>query len=62
MDYISFVSYDKSIFISVYVDNYLFISKDLKIINCLKNKLLEHFYMTDFGLVSHYFGMSITQI
>ena len=61
-DHSVFVSYDKSTFIPVYVDDLLIIGEDLNIINGLKTKLLERFCMTDFGSVSHYLGMSVTQI
>lgn len=54
-----FISYNKSTFILVYVDNLPIISKNLNIINGLKNILLKHFCITDLGLVSHYLSMSI---
>ena len=60
-DHSVFVSYDKSTFISVYVDDLLIIGEDLNIINSLKNKLSERFCMTDLGSVFHYLGMSVTQ-
>lgn len=60
-DHSVFVSYDKSTFISLYVDDLLIIGKDLNIINGLKNKLLERFCMIDLGSVSHYLGMSVTR-
>lgn len=60
-DHSVFVSYDKSTFISLYVDNLLIIGEDLNIINGLKNKLLERFCMTDLGSVSHSLGMFITR-
>ena len=56
-----FISHDKSTFISVSVDDLFITSVDLNIINGLKNKLSEHFCMTDLGLVSHYLSMSVTQ-
>ena len=57
-----FVFYYKSTFILVYMNNFFIIVKNLKIIYSLKNKLLEHFYITDLRLVFHYLGISITQI
>lgn len=42
-DYNIFVSYSKSTFILVYVDNFLIIDNDLEIINDLKNGLSKHF-------------------
>ena len=56
-----FISYDKSMFISVYVDDLFITGGDLNIINDLMNKLSERFCMTDLGLVSHYLSMSVTQ-
>lgn len=61
VDHSVFVSHDKSMFISVYVDNLFIIGKDLNFINGLKNKLSERFWMTDLGSVSHYLGMSLTR-
>lgn len=58
-DYSIFVFHDKSTFISVYIDNFLIIGKDLNIINGLKNKLLESFCITDLRLISHYLGMAV---
>lgn len=60
MDYSIFVSYNKSKFIQVYMDNFLIISKDLNIINSLKNKLLKDFFMTYLELIFNYLGMYIT--
>ena len=60
-DHSVFVSYDKSTFISVYVDDLLIIGEDLNIINSLKNKLSKRFRMTDLGSVSHYLGMFVTR-
>ncbi len=60
-DYSVFVSQDKSTFISVYVDDLLIIGEDFNIINGFKNKLSERFRMIDFGSVSHYLGISVTQ-
>ena len=54
-----FVSHNKSMFISVYVNDLLIIGKDLNIINSLKNKLLKDFCMTDLGSVFHYLGMTV---
>ena len=56
-----FVSCDKSMFISVYMDDLFIIGEDLNIINGLKNKLLERFCMTDLGSIFHYLSMSVTQ-
>lgn len=61
-NYSIFVSHDKSIFISVYVDKLFIIGEDLNIINSLNNKLSEDFCMTNLGLVSYYLGMSVTRI
>lgn len=61
MDYSVFASYDKSTFISVYMDDLLIIGKEQNIINGLNNKLLEYFHMTDLGSVFHYLDMSVIQ-
>lgn len=61
-DHSIFVLNNNRIFISVYVDDLVIIGKDLNIINDFKSKLLEHFCMTDLGLVSICLGMSVTQI
>lgn len=54
-NYSIFVYYDKSIFISVYIDNLFITNKDLNIINDLNNKLLKRFCMMNLGSVFHYF-------
>lgn len=61
MDYSVFVSYNKSIFILVYIDNLLIIGKNLNIINNLKNNLSKRFCIANFRLISYYLGMFITQ-
>lgn len=55
-----FDSHNKSLFISVYVDDLFIIGEDLKIINSLKNKLSERFYMTDSGSIFHYLDIFVT--
>lgn len=60
-DHNIFVFHNKSMFILVYVNDLLIIGRDLNIINGLKNKLSECFYITDLKLVSHYLSMSVTQ-
>lgn len=60
-DYSVFISYDKLTFILIYMNNLLIISKNLNIINSLKNNLSKYFYITNLGLVSHYLGISVIQ-
>lgn len=62
IDHSVFISYNKSMFISIYVNSFFIISDDLNIINNLKNKLLECFCMTDLELVSHDLSISVTKI
>lgn len=57
-----FVSYNKSTFISIYMDDLFIINRELNIINNLKNKLLEYFCMTNLKSVSYYLGISVTQL
>lgn len=61
IDHSIFVSYDKLIFISVYMDNFLIIGDDLNIINELKNKISKHFCMTDLALISYYLSIFVLQ-
>lgn len=61
-DYIVVVSCDKLMFILVYMNNFLIISKDLNIINGFKNKLLECFYKINFGSIFYSLRMFVTQI
>lgn len=46
-------------FILVYINNFLIISKDLNIINSLKKKLSKYFCIMNLGLVSYYLGMAV---
>lgn len=62
VNYNIFVSYNKSPFISIYIDNLLIIGKDLNIINNLNNKLLKRFCIIDLGLVSYYLDILIIQL
>lgn len=48
-DYNVFVFHDKLMFISIYMNDFLIISKDLNIINGLKNNLSKYFYITNLG-------------
>lgn len=54
-----FVSYNKSIFILVCIDDFLIINEDLNIINSLTNKLLKCFYITSLRLVFYYLAIFI---
>lgn len=59
--YSVFVSHDKSTFISVYIDDQVFIGENWNIINSLKNKLSKGFYLTNFGLIYYYLDMFVSK-
>lgn len=53
---------NKSMFISIYMDNFLVIGKDLSIMNSFKYKLLKYFCITDFRSIAHNLSRSCTHI
>lgn len=59
-DHSIFVSYNKSMFISIHIDELLIIGKDLNIINSFKNRLFDYFCMIYLILIFYYLGISIT--
>ncbi len=55
-----FLSADKTIFISVYLDNLLLIGADIDLrIDDVMQNLRDRFQMTDLGDASHYLGMEV---
>ena len=54
-----FMSEDKIIFLSIYVDDLLLFGVDEKRITALKDQLSKRFKMTDLGGISHYLGMEV---
>ena len=53
-NYTVFIFYNRSTFILIYIDAFFGIVKNLKIINSLKKKLLERFFIIDLRLIFHY--------
>ena len=47
-------------YITVYIDNLLFIGPDIINIEIIKAQLSGCFNMTDLGPIAHYFGIKIT--
>lgn len=54
-----FISDDKEVFVSIYVDDLLIFGSSDQQIAKLTQQLSERFKMTDLGTVSHYLGMEI---
>lgn len=59
VDYSVFISYNKLMFILVYVDNLFIIGEDLNIINSFKNKLSKCFFIINLKSIFYYLNIAV---
>ncbi len=62
LDHGIFVSMDKQLYISVYVDDLLIFGSDIARLEDVQQKLRDRFKMTDLEDISHYLGMQVDHI
>ncbi len=62
LDHGIFISKDKQLFISVYVDDLFLFGVDISCLEDIQQKLHDRFKMTDLSDISHYLGMEVDYI
>lgn len=62
-DHVVFVHFQDSkiSIITLYVDNFTMVCKDIKVIEHDKEELKKHYQMTDLGEISYILGIHVTQ-
>ena len=59
--YIKYRGDTKILFVCIYVDDLIYISKDIAMLNDFKKSMMIKFDMTDLGLMHYFLGIKILQ-
>ena len=62
LDHGIFISKEKQVFISSYVDDLLFFGTDIPRLENIQQKLYDQFQLTDLGDISHYLGIEVDYV